>query len=109
MASAFKCDGCEDLSKGSPAASIQFQKNLTFDTAGFHPGTEIDLCENCIQDSLSSLFREIPIPAGSTYEQEASNGDREWKVDDVKCPNCGQRYPADYSRCEHCGTPNGGV
>lgn len=42
----------------------------------------------------------------TTYEQEDSNGNREWKVKAVKCPNCGKRYPKDYSRCENCGIPN---
>lgn len=43
------------------------------------------------------------------YEQQDDGGDREWEVDRTQCSNCGDHYPADYSRCQKCGTPNRGA
>lgn len=107
MGDAFECDGCGKLFRGYPTVTAVFGDSAEFETAGYDAGMEIDLCQRCVDRAIAPLFRESIDPSAATLEQDESlNGDREWKVDATQCPNCGKRYPADYSRCDQCGTPN---
>lgn len=106
MSQAYKCDGCDELNSGSPVITAIFGRPMTTDHASFGAGEEVDLCRACAGVGVDAIFREMPTAGDTTYDQEDNGGDREWQVEATKCPNCGQRYPADYTRCENCGTPN---
>lgn len=106
MGDAFKCDGCDDLFAGDPTITAAFQKPIETDHTSFDAGEVVELCSECTESAVDAVYREMPTAGDTTYDQEKSNSDREWNIDAVKCPNCGNRYPADYSRCDECGTPN---
>ena len=107
MSDAYECDGvCGDLYRGSPAAVVVLPEPVSFGPDNEETLSEAELCPACLQKGFADLFREMPDAEGTDYEQEDSNSDREWKVDSVKCGNCGERYPKSYTRCQNCGHPN---